>query len=213
MRKLYLFFIAVLFVAVAYAQDYKVVVISERLPDADAIIAKFLSEIEGMDGYTSVHLPMANMASATWTNWDAAIVTENGGSGSMGAYQSGGWVLPTLHMKIYGIDNNPNGILAEANFVSGEKSADLIPGVTDLKVKDNSDILSCWDVDAVVTWTEGFNTTIGTGAGEAHVQGFDLAAASNPQAAVSAAAVLLAESPMVPALSIPQFMWKVEENS
>ena len=213
MKKLYLFFIAVLFVAVAYAQDYKVAVISERLPDADAIVAKFLSEIEGMDGYTSVHLPMADMATATWSNYDAAIVTENGGSGSMGAYQSGGWVLPTVHLKIYGIDNNPNGILSEANFVSGDKSSDLFPGVTDLVVKDNADILSCWDIDAVVTWTEGFNTTIGTGAGEAHVQGFDMSAASNPQAAVVAAAVLLAESPMVPALSIPKFMWKIEENS
>src|SRR4030042_2220105 len=201
MKKLYLFFIAVLFVAVAYAQDYKVAVISERLPDADAIVAKFLSEIEGMDGYTSVHLPMADMATATWSNYDAAIVTENGGSGSMGAYQSGGWVLPTVHLKIYGIDNNPNGILSEANFVSGDKSSDLFPGVTDLVVKDNADILSCWDIDAVVTWTEAFNTTIGTGAGEAHVQGFDMSAASNPQAAVVAAAVLLAESPLAPPFS------------
>lgn len=213
MRKLYLLFIAVLFVAVANAQDYKVVVVSQSLPGDDAIIQKFLDEIEGMDGYTSEHLAMADMAAATWTNWDAAVITENGGSGSMQAYGDAGWPLPVVHLKSYALYKGTHPILSDANFVSGDKSADLLPGVTDLVVKDNDDVLSCWDVDEVVTWTDGFNTTIGTGAGEAHVQGIDLAAASNPSADVVAAAVLLAETPQEPALSIPQFMWKVEENT
>ncbi len=210
MRKLYLLFIAVLFVAVANAQDLKVAVVSERLPADDPIVQKFLDEVEGMDGYTSEHVAMADLGSTTWTNYDAAIVTENGGSGSMAAYHAGGWVIPTIHLKIYAIDNDPNKILDGNFFVSGDKSADLFPGVTDLVVKDNADILSCWEVDDVVTWTDGFNE--GTGAGEAHVQGFDLSKGGNP-AEVQAAAVVLAETPMEPALSIPQFMWKIEENA
>lgn len=213
MRKLYLLLIAVLFVAVAHAQDKKVVVISQSLPADDAIIQKFLDEIDGMDGYTSEHLPYDQITGATWTNWHAAIVTENGGSSNMQAYGDEGWPLPVVHLKSYALYKGTYPILSDANFVSGDKSADLIPGSTDLVVKDNADILSCWDVDEVVTWTDGFNTTIGTGAGEAHVQGFDLSAADNPSADVVAASSVLAETAQTPALSIPQFMWKVEENS
>lgn len=211
MRKLYLLLIAVLFVAVAHAQNKKVAVISQSLPADDAIVQKFLDEIGGMDGYTSEHLPMADMATATWTNWDAAIVTENGGSSSMQAYGDAGWPLPVVHLKSYALYKGTYPILSDANFVSGDKSSDLIAGSTDLIVKDNADILSCWDADEVVTWTDGYNTTIGTGAGEAHVQGFDLSAASNPSADVVAASSVLAETGQT--LSIPQFMWKVEENS
>ena len=58
MRKLYLLFIAVFLVAIAHAQDYKVVVVSQSLPADDAIIQKFLDEIEAMDGYTSEHLTL-----------------------------------------------------------------------------------------------------------------------------------------------------------
>jgi hypothetical protein len=213
MRKLYLFFFAVLFVAVAYAQDYKVVIVSNSLPADDAIIQKFMDEIEGMEGYTAEHLPLANIATATWTNWDACIITENGGSSNMQAFGDAGWPLPVVHLKSYSLYKGTHPILAEANFVSSDKSADLMPGITDLKVKDNADILSCWEVDDVVTWTDGFNTTIGTGAGEAHVQGFNLSAADNPSTEVAAASSVLAETPMEPALSIPTFMWKVEENS
>ena len=212
MRKLYLLFITLLFVAVAHAQDYRVAVVSDALPAGDSIIQKFLDEIEGMDGYTSEHLPMTDLTIATLTDWDAAIVTENGTSGSMDDFHQNGWVLPVVHLKAYAIDNEPNPILnSTTNWVTGEQSQDLQPGVTDLVVIDNADILSCWEVDDVVTWTEGYNT--GTGAGEAHVQGFDLSAADNPSLDVAASAVLLAETPVEPVLTIPQFMWKVEENA
>ena len=214
MRKLYLLFIAVFLVAIAHAQDYKVVVVSQSLPADDAIIQKFLDEIEAMDGYTSEHLALADIAGATWTNWDACVITENGGSSNMQAYGDAGWPLPVVHLKSYALYKGSYPILAEANFSSDSKSADLLPGITDLTVKDNSDILSCWDVDEAVTWTDGFNTTIGTGSGEAHVQGFNLAAADNPSADVVAAATLLAETPVEwPNLTIKTFFWKVEENT
>jgi len=201
-----------LFVAVAHAQNYNIAVVSEELPANDSIVKKFLEEIEGMDGYTSEHLPFGELTTVTLTDWDAAIVTENGTSGTMAVFHSNGWVIPVVHLKAYAIDDDPNSILnSGTNWVTGNQTMDLLPGVTDLVVIDNEDILSCWEVDDIVTWTEGYNT--GTGAGEAHVQGFVLSAADNPSLDVAASAVLLAESPVQPALTIPQFMWKVEANA
>lgn len=220
MKKLYLLIITVLIVAAANAQAWKVAVVSSDLPDADAILQKVIDEIEGMDGlneYTAEHFPLTNLtASANLTNYDAYVLTENGTSGSYANFNANGWNVPVVILKTYMIYQGTNPILTQNpdTWKTANKVADLTPGMNQLKVINNDDILKCWEADATVTWTDGYNEdpSLSTGLGEGHVQAFNLAAPVNPIADVVAAAEVLAETLDETMTALPTFMWKVEET-
>ncbi|MBN2612715.1 MAG: T9SS type A sorting domain-containing protein [Bacteroidales bacterium] len=215
MKKIYLLLSAVLFAALVNAQDKKVMVVSSAIPSADAIINNFVTNVDALPGITATHVPLTDMMAMTdFSAYDAAILTENGGSSDMAAFGSAGWPLPAVHLKFYAVYKGTFPIVTDANFMSGTKQTDLLPGVTDLKIKDASDIFKCYKVDSVITWTEGYNTSIGVGAGEAHLQVIDLKDAALTDAAVSPAATLLGETMADDAsLTKKTFLWKVDENT
>lgn len=197
----------------AYTQDKKIMIVSNALPDADAIIQKFMTEINGVEGFVATHIPMADLGTTTFANFDAAIITENGGSGSMAAFGSAGWPLPVVHLKSYSLYQGTNPLFPQALFLISDRPSTLIPGITDIKVIDNADILKCYKADSILKWTNGYNTTIGTGAGEAHIQVYDLKDAT-ANASVSQNASLLAETEAVDVnLTHKKNFWKVEANA
>lgn len=216
MRKLYLFFIAVLFVAITNAQDYKVAVVSQNLPADDAIVQRAMDEINNMEGFASEHMPFGDMATATWSNYDAVLLTENGGSGTMAQYSTSGWPLPAVILKCYMLYQGSNPLFTQTadNWLTTDRPLDLLPDINKMIVKNNDDVLQCYAIDDVVTWTEGYNTTIGTGAGEAHVQAYSLNDASANADVAAAATVLADDKYMVDqSMALTSFMWKVEENA
>ena len=216
MRKLYLFFIAVLFAAITNAQDYKVAVVSNALPADDAIIQKAMDEINGMDGYEAIHMSVNDLPTATYTDYDAILLTENGGSSLYAAYSTAGWPLPSVILKCYMLYQGSNPLFTQNadDWLATDKSTDLFPDINKLIVKNNDDVLKCYAIDSVVTWTEGYNTTIGTGAGEAHVQAYNLKDATANADVASAATVLADDKYMVDqSMPLTSFMWKVEENA
>lgn len=215
--------ITVLCVTALYSQDKKVMIVSANLPSADAIIQKFMDEIDGMEGIAATHVILDDVVAGTvtYSNYDAAILTENGGSGNFAAYSTAGWPLPTVCLKAYSLYKGDHPLFTQVtgtNWYTSIKTADLLAGITDMVVKDNSDILSCFDKDAVIKWTNGYNTTIGTGATEAHIQSFDLKDAVNDQAAIVSSSTILAnnkylvDNAEVPA-NLKTFLWKIEENT
>jgi hypothetical protein len=230
MRKIYLICISILVVSGIYAQDLKttaadkkVMIVSENLPEADAIVKKFMQKIDSMDGIAATHVPLSKVVdgTVTYTDYDAAILTENGGSANMEFYSTAGWPLPTVCLKAYMMSRGDHPLYTQVSGTSwytSDKSPDLLTGITDMIVKDNSDILKCYTVDQVVPWTAGYNTTIGTGATEAHVQSFNFKDAVNTQAVIVSNATALAtnkylvDNAAVPA-NLKTFMWKVEENT
>jgi len=222
MRKIYLVLFSLLFATGAFAQDLKVMVVSASLPDADAIVKNFMNKIDSMDGIVATHVVLDDVVAGTvtYTNFDACILTENGGSGSYAAYSTAGWPLPTVNLKAYSLykGDHPLFTQTETDWYTSAKTSDLPAGINELVVKDNSDILKCYDVDELVTWTAGYNTTIGTGAGEAHVQGFDLKDAVNAQADIVSNSTALANNKYLvddagAAANLKTFLWKTEENS
>lgn len=223
MKKLYLLFISVFIAVGISAQDKKVMVVSQNAPDADAIVQKILNKIDSIDGISATHVILDDIVSGsvTYTDYDAAFLTENGGSANMAAYSTAGWPLPTVTLKAYSLYKGDNPLFTQVtgtNWYATAKSADLLPGITDLVVKDNSDILKCYTKDQVVSWTAGYNTTIGTGATEAHIQAFDLKDGTNGQAEIVSHATALADNKNVvddaaaPA-TLKSFLWKVDENT
>jgi hypothetical protein len=223
MRKFYIMLITVLCTAAVYAQDKKVIIVSANLPSADAIIQKFMDEIDGMEGISATHVILDDVVAGTvtYSNYDAAILTENGGSGNFAAYSTAGWPLPTVCLKAYSLYKGEHPLFTQVtgtNWYTSTKTTDLLPGIIDMVVKDNSDILSCFDKDEVIKWTNGYNTTIGTGASEAHIQSFDLKDAVNDQADIVSNSTALAnnkylvDNAEVPA-NLKTFLWKIEENS
>jgi hypothetical protein len=222
MRKIYLVLFSVLFAVGAFAQDKKVMIVSASLPDADAIVKKFMNKIDSMEGIVATHVILDDVVAGTvtYTNFDAAILTENGGSGSYAAYSTAGWPLPSVNLKAYSLykGDHPLFTQTDTDWYGTAKTSDLPPGINELVVKDNTDILKCYAVDQVVTWTAGYNTTIGTGAGEAHVQGFDLKDAVNAQADIVSASTALANNKYLiddagAAANLKSFLWKIEENT
>jgi hypothetical protein len=159
-----------------------------------------------------------------FSSYDAALLTENGGSTDMAFYSTAGWPLPCVTLKAYMLYKGDHPIFTQVTDVTwhtSDKSADLLEGITTMVIKDNSDILKCWDVDQEVTWTTGYNpegSPGGIGSGEAHIQAFDLKDAVNGDAAVVAASTAIADNKLAidnaafPA-NLKTFMWKTEENA
>ncbi len=227
MKKLYLLLFSLLFAAGAFALDKKVMVVSERLPADDMIVQTIMTKIDSLTGVSVTHVSMADAATMTADDikaYDACVITENGGSTNMAFFGNVGWPIPCVHMKAYAFHKSTPPLYTsqttDVNWRISEKSPDLLPGVTEMVVKDNSDILKCWAVDQVVAWTTGYNINeaLGIGASEAHIQAFDLKEATMTDANVLAAASVLANSKHAvdnaafPA-NLKTFMWKVEENA
>jgi hypothetical protein len=225
MKKFYLFFFSIMMAAGIFAQDKKVMVVSANAPDADPIIKTFMNKIDSMDGIAATHVLLADAKGMTdFSMYDACVLTENGGSADMAFYTTVGWPLPVVNLKAYINHKGDHPIYTQAsgvNWFTTAKSADLLSGVTELKVKDNSDILKCYEVDEIVTWTTGYNpegSAGGMGAGEAHVQAMDLKDAVNDQAAIVSNSTALADNKNVlddaaVIATLKTFLWKVEENS
>ena len=215
MKKFYLIAISVLLTISINAADKKVVVVSATDPAVHAINQNFIDYTNALDGITAEWVSMADMVTmnANFSGYHAAIMTENGssGSGGMSDFHKNGWTIPVVYLKTYCLDDDPNALIPGSAHWPGDKSSILQDGVIEMTVKDNSDILCNYDVDEVVTWTEGYNTTIGTGAGEGHVQAVDFTQSAIQD--VLDNTVLLAENPyLVNTMSQPGFMWKIEEN-
>jgi hypothetical protein len=224
MKKLYLFLFAIVFAAGTFAQDKKVMIVSQNAPADDLIIKNFMNKVDSMDGIAATHVLLSDAKAMTdYSGFDAVLLTENGGSSDMAFYSTAGWPLPCVDLKTYMLYKGDHPIFTQVsgvNWYGSDKSSDLLPGITDLVVKENSDILKCYTTDQLVTWTTGYNTTeaLGLGAGEAHVQSMDLKDAVNDQADIVSNSTALAENKYlddnaaVPA-NLKTFMWKVEENS
>jgi hypothetical protein len=215
MKKFYLIAISVLLAISINAADKKVMVVSALDPALSSINQNFMDYTNALDGITAEWVSMADMVTmnGNYSGYHAAIMTENGssGSGAMSDFHKNGWTLPVVYLKTYCLDDDPNALIPGSAHITMDKTSILPEGVIELTVKDNSDILCNYDVDEVVTWTEGYNTTIGTGAGEGHVQAVDFTQSTIPD--VLDNAVLLAENPhLVNIKSAPGFMWKIEEN-
>jgi hypothetical protein len=110
--------------------------------------------------------------------------------------------------------------VTDVNWHASDKSADLLEGVNVMVIKDNSDILKCWDVGQEVVWTTGYNPETsagGMGAGEAHIQAFDLKDAVNDLPDIVSSSSILADNKLAETTPFPAnlqaFMWKTEENA
>ncbi len=216
MKKFYLIAISVLLTISINARDKKVMVVSALDPASNSINQNFMDYTNALDGITAEWVSMADMVTmnGNYSDYHAAIMTENGssGSGAMSDFHKNGWTLPVVYLKTYCLDDDPNALIPGSAHILMDKTSILPDGVIELTVKDNSDILCNYAVDDIVTWTEGYNTTIGTGAGEGHIQAVDFTQSTIPDVVDNA--VLLAESPYFVnvAAASAAFMWKIEEN-
>jgi hypothetical protein len=226
MKKFYLFVFAILFAAGTFAQDKKVMVVSTNLPADDIIVKNIIDNVSSIDGVAAEHVALGDAKVMTdYSGYSAVLLTENGGSTDMGFYSTAGWPLPCVCLKAYmlyaGKGDHPLFTqVSGVNWYASDKSSDLLPGITDLIVKNTDDILKCYTADQQVAWTTGYNTTeaLGLGAGEAHVQAIDLKDAVNDEADIVTNSTPLADDKyLVDNAAVPSnlktFMWKVEENS
>jgi hypothetical protein len=216
MKKIY--FLSLACFAMLNLSAENVAIVSQNLPGADAIIQKMVTEIGALEGIDAIHVPMATYLK--WTEadagkYDAVLVTENGGSGSMVQIGNLGWPIPVVHLKAYAYYQGKNTLLPNdgaTSFYASDRPTSLGKGMNQLIVLNNDDVLSWFEVGDTVTWTEGYNTTIGKGAGEAHLQAHDLT--TSTLAGVSGKATPLASNEYLingPG-GLPNFMWKVEKN-
>ncbi|MBN2763686.1 MAG: T9SS type A sorting domain-containing protein [Bacteroidales bacterium] len=225
MKRFYLVLFSFLFMAGAFAQDKKVMVVSSNAPADDPSIQTLITKIDSLDGITASHVDLEDdIPTIDYADYDACVLTENGGSGTMATYSDAGWPLPTVCLKAYILYKGANPLftqVTDVNWKTSDKSADLLEGINVMVVKDNSDILKCWDVDQEVVWTAGYNpegSAGGMGAGEAHIQTFDLTDAVNNLADIVSNSTALADNKLaVTEASFPAnlktFMWKTEENA
>jgi len=224
MKKFYLFLFAIVFAAGTFAQDKKVMVVSQNAPDVDIIVKNIVDKVNALDGIAATHVLLADAKGMTdYSGYDAVLLTENGGSADMAFYSTANWPLPCVNLKTYMLSKGDHPIYAQSsgvNWYTSAKSVDLLPGITDLVVKENSDILKCYTIDQQVPWTTGYNTTeaLGLGAGEAHVQAMDLKDAVNVQTDIVTNSTAMAQNKNLiddaatPA-NLKNFMWKIEENT
>jgi hypothetical protein len=202
-----------------------VMVVSSNAPADDPIIQTIITKIDSLDGITASHVDLEDdVPTINYSDYDACILTENGGSGNMAFYSTAEWPLPCVSLKTYMLYKGDHPLftqVTDVNWHASDKSADLLEGVNVMVVKDNSDILKCWDVDQEVVWTTGYNpegSAGGMGAGEAHIQAFDLTDAVNNEADIVSNSTALADNKLAlneasfPA-NLKTFMWKTEENS
>jgi hypothetical protein len=221
MKKIYLLFFSLFILAFVNAQDKKVMVVSEKLPGDDPVIKKIVDSIEAIPGIAVTHIALTDLGSVTYTNFDAALLTENGGSSSMVAFNDAGWPIPVVCLKAYilGRKDSKNPLFKQApnrNWITSTKAAELEAGANKLIVLDNTDILKPYALNSEVEWT----TNINAGSSDAHVQAFDLqfSVADSVNAATKAASTKLANAKVfvdnkdIPA-NLKTFMWKVEENT
>jgi len=224
MRKIYLVLFSLLFAIGTFAQDKKVMVVSTNAPADDPSIQTLITKIDSLEGIIATHVDLEDdIPTINYSDYDAAILTENGGSGNMAFYSTAGWPLPTVNLKAYILYKGDHPLftqVTDVNWKTSDKSADLLEGVNVMVVKDNSDILKCWDVNEEVVWTTGYNPETsagGMGAGEAHIQTFDLKDAVNDLPDIVANSVALANNKLAVTTPFPAnlqtFMWKTEENA
>ena len=158
------------------ATDKKVLVVSQSLPSEDAIIRKMIDQVNAIPGVSAVYMNLNDYNSVSdFTVYDAALITENGGSSAMSTLADQGWQIPVVNLKAYSLykGTHPLFYWDDSTFFGTDKTTDLLPGINWLIVKDNNDIFSGYQLGDSILWTTGYNTTIGTGAGEAHIQAFD----------------------------------------
>ena len=82
-----------------------------------------------------------------FSGYDAVLLTENGGSADMAFYSTVNWPLPCVNLKAYMLYKGDHPLYTQScgiNWYTSDKSSDLLAGITDMVVKDNSDILKCY---------------------------------------------------------------------
>jgi hypothetical protein len=196
--------------------EKQVLVVSMSLPAGDAIIQKMIDRVNSIEGVTAVYMNLVDYNLITdFTAYDAALITESGGSSSMTTLADQGWQIPVVNLKAYSLykGTHPLFYWDDSTFLGTEKSAELLPGINWLFVIDNNDIFSEYQVGDSILWTTGYNTTIGTGAGEAHIQAFDLFKSHEHEIVENSTPLASNKYLVDQAFQLQNFMWKTEENS
>ncbi|MBN1415703.1 MAG: hypothetical protein JW973_11430 [Bacteroidales bacterium] len=198
--------------------ERQILVVSDHDPGADIIIQKIIDRVNTIEGVKTEHMNCIEfMATTDFTPYDAALITENGSSPDMVAISNKQWPIPVVTLKAYMLYKGDFPLFESSGstWLTTAKTTDLLPGITWMTVKNNQDIFAGYTIGDSIQWTGGYNTnaSLWLGAGEAHIQAFNLSASHIP--AIAANSIPLASNNYLVNTKSPlqTFMWKTEANT
>jgi len=215
------FYSVLFFIAFTTLMSYGQSVLILAADAADADILAIQTAVEGAwTGITSEIVDPAGVTDwdqATWSGYDACVLTESGGSSSHGHFAPIGIrTLPFVCLKAYAIKKSYpswNWITSDADQwwqqTKDSSQTNYDYTYSGVVVADHPILGDCWDVDEEFVWTTAYNENEGD---EAHVQCFDL---KMSYADIADNATLIAKNKFAAdetGSTVDGWLWAVEEN-
>ncbi|MBN2485573.1 MAG: T9SS type A sorting domain-containing protein [Bacteroidales bacterium] len=215
MKKIYPLILATMFCTQLFAQK-SILFVSANAPDADATIQKFIEQIESIEGFSVTHKLLADyklMTAAEFGAFDAAVLSENGGSADYVTIGNEGWPIAVLNLKSY-MNHRPTSPLYAAQadvdwFL--HRTYDIAAGALTMYVENNNDILCNYTEGSELVWSTGTDGT--PSITDAHCQTFNLEKSTVTDVAGNAILLGSIKELKDGGENTSAFLWKINENN
>ncbi len=218
MRKFYILILTLMLgTFTSYGQN--VLVLASDLADADVLAIQSMVE-DAWAGITTDLIDVAGIGDweqSVWEQYDAVVMTENGGSSSHGNISPVGVkVCPIVSLKAYAIKKSwpAWNLIVQAADTWYQQAKDSSVANYDyvysgVVAVEHPIFGGYWGVDDEFEWTTSYNTGEG---GEAHIQCFDLSL--SPSAEVAAASTMIATNKFAvdeTSSAVDGWLWVMDE--